>query len=114
MSVLYFVKQLLLFLKSTRFRVHFVIAVMLGCVIFWISFKSLAIYTHHGETITVPDFSNVKVADLNKFIAGTRLKYQIIDSVFYPNVAAGIVIKQDPEKNSSVKQNRIVYLTVSA
>jgi beta-lactam-binding protein with PASTA domain len=107
-------KDIFLFLKSKRFRIHFIISLFAGFIIFWCSFKSLSIFTHHGITITVPDFANVKTEDLDKFISGKQLRYEVIDSVFASKVAAGVVIKQDPEKNSSVKQNRIVYLTVSA
>lgn len=106
--------DLLLFFKSKLFRVHFIISLLFGALLLWISFKSLNAYTHHGETIMVPDFGKIKTEELDKFIAGKNVKYQIIDSVFDAKVAAGVVIKQDPEKNSSVKQNRIIYLTVSA
>lgn len=106
--------DLFLFLKSKQFRVHFVISVLVGGLVLWISFKSLNVYTHHGETIVVPDFSNVKTDDLAKFISDKTLKCQIVDSVFDSKVASGVVIKQDPEMNAAVKQNRTVYLTVSS
>lgn len=107
-------RDIFLFLKSKRFRNHFIISLVVGFIILWSSFKSLSLFTHHGITITVPDFANVKTGDLNTFISGKQLRYEVIDSVFDSKVAAGVVIKQDPEKNSSVKQNRIIYLTVSA
>jgi beta-lactam-binding protein with PASTA domain len=106
--------DLFLFLKSKRFRIHFLISLLVGGLVLWIAFKSISIYTHHGETIAVPDFANIKTEDLDKFIADKNLKYEVIDSVFDATVAPGVVIKQDPEKNSSVKQNRTIYLTVSA
>jgi beta-lactam-binding protein with PASTA domain len=107
-------RPIFLFLKSKQFRNHFIISLVIGFIIFWGSFKSLGVFTHHGITITVPDFASVKTEDLDKFISGRQLRYEIIDSVFDSKVGAGVVIKQDPEKNSSVKQNRIIYLTVSA
>lgn len=113
-ALLISMNDLFLFLKSKQFRVHFIISILVGGLILWISFKSLNVYTHHGETIVVPDFSNVKIDELDKFIADKTLKYQIIDSVFDSKVAAGVVIKQDPEMNASVKQFRTVYLTVSS
>ena len=109
-----FFKSIILFLKSKRFRVHFIISLAVGFLILWLSFKSLGIYTHHGESITVPDFSNVKTGELNKFIADKNLRYEIIDSVYDAKIPGGVVIKQDPEQNSSVKQNRIIYLTISS
>lgn len=87
---------------------------MAGISVLWIAFKSLGSYTHHGESITVPDLSGIEISQLERVISEKKLRYQIIDSVFDPKNKGGIVLKQDPEKNSSVKQNRIVYLTVSA
>ncbi|MBI4946059.1 MAG: PASTA domain-containing protein [Bacteroidetes bacterium] len=107
-------RNIFLFIKSTRFRIHFIISLVAGFVILWVSFKSLNIFTHHGIAITVPDFSNIKTEDIGKFIADKQLRFEVVDSVFDSKVAAGVVIKQDPEKNSSVKQKRIIYLTVSA
>ncbi|MBI4930134.1 MAG: PASTA domain-containing protein [Bacteroidetes bacterium] len=107
-------KDILLFLRSKRFRIHFIISLAVGFLILWVSFKSLGSFTHHGELITVPDFLNVKIDELDKFISDKHLRYEVIDSVFDAKIAAGVVVKQDPEKNSSVKQNRIIYLTVSA
>ena len=109
-----FIKKIFQFLKSKRFRIHFIISLIVAFLILWSAFKSLSVFTHHGETIAVPDFSNVKMEELDKFIDGKQLKYEIVDSVFDSKVKSGVVIKQDPEKNSSVKQNRIIYLTVSA
>ena len=113
-SLLISVKDILLFLKSKRFRIHFIISLATGFLVLWVSFKALGRFTHHGELITVPDFSNIKTEDLDKFISDKNLRYQVIDSVFDSKVAGGLVIKQDPEVNSSVKLSRIIYLTVSA
>ena len=107
-------RNILLFLKSKRFRIHFIISVLVGMLTLWASFKWLGIYTHHGETIPVPDFSGIKTEEISSFIADKQLRYEIIDSLFDAKVATGVVIKQDPEKKSSVKQNRTIYLTVSA
>src|ERR1041384_6814746 len=109
-----FFKGILLFLRTKRFRVHFIISLAAGFLILWFSFRSLESYTHHDQTISVPDFYGAPAEDLDKFIAGKQLRYQVIDSVFEPKSKSGIVIKQDPEKNSAVKQNRIIYLTISA
>jgi beta-lactam-binding protein with PASTA domain len=113
-ALLISMNDLILFFKSKQFRVHFLISILAGALVLWVSFKYLSIYTHHGETFVVPDFANVKTEDLDKFISGKSLKYEIIDSVFASGVQPGVVIKQDPEMNSAVKRNRTVYLTVSA
>jgi eukaryotic-like serine/threonine-protein kinase len=107
-------KNFILFLKSKQFRLHITLSVLAGLILLWIFFKSLNLYTRHGETIAVPDLCNVKTEDLNKFITGKRIKYEIIDSVYDAEAASGVVLKQDPEKNSFVKENRTIYLTVSS
>ncbi len=107
-------KDFILFVKSKRFRIHFIISLAVGALILWVSFTSLGNYTHHGETISVPDFSTIKTDDLDKFIADKELRYEIIDSVFESSVDGGAVIRQDPEKGSDVKKGRIIYLTVSS
>ncbi len=107
-------KDLLLFFKSKYFFINLGLAILIGVFAFWYSFKSLNSFTHHGETVVVPNFSNVKTEELDNFISDKSLTYEIIDSIFDFKVAGGVVVKQDPEKNESVKQNRTVYLTVSA
>jgi beta-lactam-binding protein with PASTA domain len=106
--------NLILFLKSKTFRIHILLYCIVVVLIFWGALSALSHYTHHGETIVVPDFSNLKIEVLPQFISDKKLRYQIIDSVYDPKIVGGVVIKQDPEKNSRVKQNRIIYLTVSA
>ncbi len=109
-----FFRRIFLFLKSKRFRIHFILALVILFLILWGSFKFIGVYTHHGETISVADFSGIKTEELDKFIAGKKIKYEIIDSVYDSQIAGGTVIRQDPEKNSAVKENRTIYLTVSS
>lgn len=109
-----FLKSLIIFLRSKRFRVHFILSIGIGAFIIWGALKALDMYTDHKEYIPVPDFSEINAENLGKFAADNRLRYEIIDSVYDPKIKGGIVIKQDPEKNSQVKENRIIYLTVSA
>lgn len=107
-------KDLFLFLKSKTFLIHLFLYLLFVALLSWAALKALGIYTHHGEKISVPDFSNLKTEELSSFITDKKLRYQIIDSVHDPEIKGGIVIRQDPEKDASVKETRIIYLTVSA
>lgn len=82
-------------------------------ILLWIVVKWLDVYTHHGETVEVPDFTGVKIADLNSFVQNKKLRYTIIDSVYDPKGPKGVVIRQDPEKKIAVKENRTIYLYVT-
>lgn len=102
------------FIKSGTFFKHFFIALGSLFVLLWILFKLLSVYTHHGETAEVPDFKGKKVSELEGFISDKNVRFLIIDSIYDPEEAPGIVIKQDPEAKSLVKHNRLIYLYVTS
>ncbi len=106
-------KKILHFFKNKPFLKHIGIAILLLFLSMWIIFRWLDSYTHHGETIEVPDFTGVKIADLNTFVQDKKLRYRIIDSIYDPKGPKGIVIRQDPEKKINVKENRTIYLYVT-
>jgi beta-lactam-binding protein with PASTA domain len=102
------------FLKSKAFLKHLGIAVAALVLFFWLIFKWLDVYTHHGKTVLVPDFNGLKISALNDFVAGKQLKFQVIDSIYDNKKERGIVIKQEPAAGARVKQERTIYLYVSS
>ena len=113
-STLFFMNEFFAFLKSKVFFKHFIISVISVIVVLWSLFKVLAIYTHHGETAEVPDFSGKAISELDNFVIDKNVGYVIIDSIYEPKEKSGIVVKQDPEAKSLVKHNRIIYLYVTS
>lgn len=107
-------KDFFAFIRSRTFFKHFFIALGSLLVLLWILFKLLGVYTHHGETAEVPDFTGKKVSELESFISGKNVRFLIIDSIYDPEETPGIVIKQDPEAKSLVKHNRLIYLYVTS
>jgi eukaryotic-like serine/threonine-protein kinase len=107
-------KDFFSYLKSASFFKHLAISTLSLAAIVWILFKLLSIYTHHGETAEVPDFSGKKISELEAFVKDKHVGFIIIDSVYDPKENPGIVIKQDPEAKSLVKHNRIIYLYVTS
>lgn len=102
------------FLKSRTFFKHLGLSIALILLFFWITFKWLGFYTDHGETIPVPDFSNVKISEIDQFVGDKDVRYEIIDSIYDTEKPKGVVIRQDPEPNERVKRNRTIYLYVTA
>lgn len=102
------------FIKSKVFFKHVAIAIVSLIIILWSLFKLLGVYTHHGETAEVPDFTRKTISELDEFVTGKNVGYVIIDSIYDPKEKPGIVIKQDPEAKSLVKHNRIIYLYVTS
>jgi beta-lactam-binding protein with PASTA domain len=102
------------FIKTKPFFIHVGIAIITAILLLWIGFKMVASYTQHNITVKVPDFTGKPIAELNDFIKDKKLRYQIIDSIYSPQQIPGTIIKQDPEKESEVKENRVVYLYVTS
>lgn len=108
------IKDFFQFIKSKTFLKHLLIyfgflSLLIGIVLF-----SLSSFTHHGKLISVPDFSKIKLTDLDKFVAEKNLRYLVIDSLYDPKADKGIVVMQEPEPNSEVKEGRIIYLYVTS
>lgn len=71
-------------------------------------------YTHHGESVKVPDVIGLVEDEAVRTLKSVGLKPMVIDSVYSESVARGAVIEQLPEGNLPVKLGRNVYLTVNA
>lgn len=77
-------------------------------------FSWLSSYTSHGETLAVPDFGGVKLAELDNFVSDKKVRYLIIDSIYDIKAKPGVVVKQEPEAGEKVKEDRTIYLYVTS
>lgn len=102
------------FIRTKAFVKHLLLASVSALVTLWLAFKLFSVYTHHGVTYPVPDFAGKPIAELNDFIKDKKIRYQIIDSIYDEKQTPGTIIRQDPEKGTEVKENRIVYLYVTS
>jgi beta-lactam-binding protein with PASTA domain len=102
------------FLKSKPFFIHLAVSLVSVILVLIVLIKSLSSYTDHGEYVEVPDFSDIRVSDLENFASGKEIQFQIVDSIYDPARKTGVVIKQEPFPNSKVKHNRTIYLYVTS
>lgn len=86
---------------------------LLAIIVLSFFFIYLPATTNHGESITVPDLSGMKVDALEEFLESRDLRYEINDSTFISNKPASIVLTQYPRAGEKVKENRKIYLTVT-
>ncbi|WP_421895769.1 PASTA domain-containing protein [Marinoscillum sp.] len=95
---------------------HAFIIVGLGVVfIFIFFFMYLPMSTNHGETITVPDVRGITLDELDDFLGIRDLRYEVTaDSGFSANMPPLAVLKQFPQPNAKVKENRKIYVTLNA
>lgn len=84
-----------------------VIAVIVG-VMHW-----LDNYTHHGQSIIVPNVQGLPFKQAESEFNKKNLKAVVIDSNFVKGMPAGSVLEQKPAGGAKVKIGRTVYLTVN-
>ena len=101
-------------LKTRPFFVNIAAIFILVIVLVYLSLVFLKIYTHHGQSVKVPDYKGLTQNDIIKLSEKKHLRYRIIDSIYVPDITPGSVIEQYPATGNSVKQNRTVYLTIAS
>src|SRR5690606_8983550 len=106
-------KDFFSFFISKRFFIHLGIILLLLVAAVFAVVQWTTGYTRHNDFVTVPDFTNKKLSEIDNFVSDKEVLYQIIDSIYDPKQKPGIVLRQDPEAGSKVKHNRTVYLYVT-
>lgn len=106
--------NLLRFLASKSFFRHLLISVLLTIGLALLIFKLLESYTHHGQSIPLPDFTGKTLEELDSYEDTYNFRFTVIDSVYNIKNSPGSIILQDPPPDSPVKKGRNVYLTVVA
>jgi beta-lactam-binding protein with PASTA domain len=74
----------------------------------------LNIYTRHGQARSVPDFLGLTMEETAALAKKSRMKYQVIDSVYTSLVPRGCVAEQNPGPGFKVKKWRNIILTINA
>ncbi len=100
------------FITTKTFLKHFGISLLLLILISWAVLASLKIYTHHGESVDVPNYIGRTMAEINSMESGKDLEIVVVDSVYDITKPKGTVISQDPLPKSHVKGNRKIYITL--
>lgn len=85
-----------------------VILVILGV---W---KGMAIYTLHGESISVPRVVGAMESDARYKLGLSGLVPVIIDSAYNKRMPAGCILEQQPVAGRKVKRGREIYLTINS
>lgn len=100
------------YLKTNSFRNNLIAAVLTVVVILLAAFFSLRYYTKHGQGLNVPALKGLAFTQAVTKLEALGLRYEV-DSVYIMDSPPGIVIDQDPDANTFVKDNRTIYLTIN-
>ena len=96
------------FLKNLGFAVIIIVGLMMILLI-WLN-----LYTRHGQARPVPDFYGLTMEQTAKLAKKSKLRYQVIDSVYTTLVPRGCVAEQNPKPGFKVKKWRNIVLTINA
>jgi beta-lactam-binding protein with PASTA domain len=97
-----------LFLKNLGYAVLIVVGGVLVLLI-WMNF-----YTRHGQARPVPDFVGLTMEQTVRLAKKSKLRYQIIDSIYTTAVPRGCIAEQNPKQGFKVKKWRNIILTINA
>ncbi len=74
----------------------------------------LNVITHHGQSIEVPDLTNMSVSEARREASRHHLRTEVTDSIYVRRMAKGAVYSQNPKAGSRVKKGRRIILTINA
>ena len=101
------------FITNKPFWVNLVAAIVIGLLVLFLVLKMLGWITRHGEYLKVPAVTGLKTDEAIKLLEKQGFEVYIQDSVFTDTAKRGIVLKQLPDPNATVKINRTVFITVN-
>ena len=87
------------------------IVVVVACV--GVKF-GLDIYTHHGESISIPNVRHKAFADAQYLLQEAGLQVVVSDTGYVPGLKPDCILEQSPEPGEQVKSGPIIYLIVNA
>lgn len=97
-----------LFLKNLGFAIIIAFGAVMILLI-WMNF-----YTRHGQARAVPNFVGLTMQQTAKLAKKSKLRYQVIDSIYTTIVPRGCIAEQNPKPGFKVKKWRNVILTINA
>ena len=85
-----------------------VVVLVVGAMVF------LNRVTQHNKELSVPDFSNMSVAEAEYAASQAGMRVEVTDSVFVKRMKKGAVYRQNPVPGAKVKKGRRIVLTINA
>jgi eukaryotic-like serine/threonine-protein kinase len=88
----------------------FFVALFLLLFLFLIS---LDFFTKHGETLSIPQVTGMTLPEAQQALEADGFEVEIQDSIYSDTARPLSVLRQFPDADAVVKENRTVYLTVN-
>ncbi len=106
-------------IEKKGFFSNWIVRNLIGAVVFFAvlliaATVILGIITHHGQTIEVPDLTNMSVDNARHEASREDLRIEVIDSIYVRRMQKGAVYSQNPKARTKVKKGRRIMLTINA
>lgn len=104
------------FFKSKKFILNLIAILIVWLIVIFGTKSYLNSYTSFGEKIEVPVFFKIHADDLDEFISGKNITYEIVDSIYLDGWPKGTVCWQHPMPSDltgeNVKNGRVIQLSI--
>ncbi|MEY8685466.1 PASTA domain-containing protein [Bacteroides sp. AN502(2024)] len=107
------IKDFFSFKTNKFFGLNIIAMIVVVVVVIFGVLRWLDVYTHHGETVVVPDVKGMTVKEATKMFRNHGLVYVISDTRYVKDKAAGVILELKPGAGEKVKEGRTIYLTVN-
>jgi eukaryotic-like serine/threonine-protein kinase len=101
------------FITGKPLWVNILFSIVLVFILLFLFLLSLNLLTKHGNTLTIPSVVGVAYPDAKKMLESNGFEMVIQDSVYVDTAAPLSILRQFPEADAVVKENRTVYLTIN-
>ncbi len=109
----YKIKHVIRSITKQPFWVNLLVAIGIAVLVIFLFLKMLGLITKHGHYLKVPAVTGMPTNEAVKLLQDQGFEVYIQDSVFTDTAKKGIVLKQLPDPNATVKINRTVFITVN-
>lgn len=101
------------FITGKPLWVNIVFSLILVFVILFVFLLSLNFLTQHGKTLTIPSVTGQPFPEAQRLLEENGFDIMIQDSIYVDTAGPLSVLRQFPEADAVVKENRTVYLTIN-
>lgn len=112
-----FITKTINFFKSKKFIINALLFIVVWLVIIFGGRSYFDLFTQHGVEVEVPNLLNNNVKDIPALIGDRALKYEVLDSIYNPDLVEGTIVYQSPMATDSsglkVKKDRVIKVRVS-
>lgn len=88
----------------------FLVVAILGVLLKY----GIDLYTHHGESIVVPDFIHKQYDDAADIASKAGLTIEVNDTGYVKELPPDCILEQSPVAGKRIKSTHVVYVTINA